>query len=168
MSVFKAYDVRGIWGQGIDVSLAYRLGRALPRYMKAKSFLIGHDARVHSPELYRSLAAGLIDEGVSVAGIGLASTPLLHYTQMDRKQEAAVMVTASHNPPEYHGFKVFDSSGGSMSYDKGLKDVEALVSGIAAPADDPAEELSRSRRPGQVREFCRAPRGEGSISPAAS
>jgi phosphomannomutase len=137
MSVFKTYDVRGVWGQGIDRGLGYRLGRALPRHMKAKSFLIGHDARVHSPELYRSLAAGLLDEGVRVTGIRLASTPLLHYTQMDRKEEAAVMVTASHNPPEYHGFKVFDSSGGSMSYDKGLKDVEALVSGITVPSTIP-------------------------------
>jgi len=137
MSVFKTYDVRGVWGQGIDLPLAYRLGRALPRYMKAKSFLIGYDARVHSAELYRALAAGLLDEGVSLAGIGLASTPYLHYTQIDRKQAAAVMVTASHNPPQYHGFKVFDSTGGSMSYDKGLKEVEAIVSSIAAPSAIP-------------------------------
>jgi phosphomannomutase len=137
MSVFKTYDVRGVWGQGVDLALGYRLGRALPRHMKAGNFLIGHDARVHSAELYLSLAAGLIDEGVSVTGIGLASTPLLHYTQMDRGQDAAVMVTASHNPPQYHGFKVFDSSGGSMSYDKGLKEVEALVAGISAPIPIP-------------------------------
>ena len=137
MSVFKTYDVRGVWGEGIDPALAYRLGRALPRHMKVKTSLIGHDARVHSPELYHALAAGLIDEGVSVTGIGLASTPLLHYTQIDRKDDAAVMVTASHNPPQYHGFKVFDSSGGSMRYDKGLKEVEALVEGITAPASIP-------------------------------
>jgi phosphomannomutase len=137
MSVFKTYDVRGVWGQGVDLALAYRLGRALPRHMKAKRFLIGYDARVHSAELYRALAAALIDEGVKVTGVGMVSTPLLHYTQMDRKEEAAVMVTASHNPPEYHGFKVFDSSGGSMSYDKGLKDVEAIVAGITAPSTIP-------------------------------
>lgn len=137
MSVFKTYDIRGIWGQGIDDAFAYRLGRALARYMKAKSFLIGYDARVHSAELYRAIAAGLMEEGVKVSGIGLASTPLLHYTQMDLKYPAAVMVTASHNPREYHGFKVFDAVGGSMSYDKGLKDVEALVAGIEAPATLP-------------------------------
>ena len=137
MSVFKTYDVRGVWGQGIDLALAYRLGRALPRHMKAATYLVGHDARVHSPELYRALAAGLMDEGASVTGIGLASTPLLHYTQIDRGSDAAVMVTASHNPPQYHGFKVFDASGGSISYDKGLKDVEALLAGISAPSSIP-------------------------------
>ena len=133
MSVFKTYDIRGVWGEGIDDALAYRLGRALVRHMKAKTFLVGYDARVHSPELYGALAAGLIDEGAKVTGAGRVSTPLLHYTQIDGKFEAAVMVTASHNPREYHGFKVFDSVGGSLSYDKGLKEVETLVAGINAP-----------------------------------
>ena len=51
MSVFKTYDIRGVWGQGVDLPLAYRLGRALPRHMKVKTFLIGHDARIHTAEL---------------------------------------------------------------------------------------------------------------------
>jgi phosphomannomutase len=137
MSVFKTYDIRGVWGQGIDTGLAFRVGRALARHLKAKAFIIGYDARVHSAELYKALAAGLLEERVKVTGIGLASTPLLHYTQMDRKIPAAVMVTASHNPPQYHGFKVFDASGGSISYDKGLSEIESLVQGIEAPADIP-------------------------------
>jgi phosphomannomutase len=141
MSVFKTYDIRGIWGQGIDDALAFRLGRALARYMKVPSFLIGYDARLHSAELYRALAAGLLAEGAKVTGTGLVSTPLLHYTQMDRRFPAAVMVTASHNPKEYHGFKVFDATGGSISYDKGLKDVESIVAGIPAPASIPPADL---------------------------
>ena len=142
MSVFKTYDVRGVWGEGIDLSFAYRLGRALPRHMKVRSFLVGYDARVHSAELYRALAAGLADEGATVTGTGLVSTPLLHYTQMDRKIPGAVMVTASHNPPQYHGFKVFDASGGSISYDKGLSGVEKLLDSIAAPASVPSRDFT--------------------------
>ena len=134
MSVFKTYDIRGIWGQGIDDVFAYRLGRALVQHLKAKTWLVGHDARLRSPELYTAIASGLIDEGAKVTGIGLSSTPLLHYTQMDQGLEAAIMVTASHNPKEYHGFKVFDATGGSLSYDKGLKEVEALMQGISAPS----------------------------------
>jgi phosphomannomutase len=137
MSVFKTYDIRGKWGEGIDTTLAFRLGRALVRHMKAKSFLIGYDARLHSEELYQALAAGLMAEGATVTGTGLVSTPLLHFTQMDRKFPAAVMVTASHNPKEYHGFKVFDATGGSISYDKGLAAVEGIVAGIPAPASIP-------------------------------
>ncbi len=142
MGVFKTYDIRGIWGAEIDESLGYRVGRALGRYLKVKSALIGHDARVHSPDLYQAAAAGLIDEGVKVTGIGLASTPLLHYTQMDRRFPAAVMVTASHNPREYHGFKAFDGNGGSISYDKGLSEVEKIVAGIPAPGPIPRREFS--------------------------
>ena len=133
MSVFKTYDIRGLWGSEVDENLAYRIGRGLARYLKAGSFLLGHDARLHSPQLYEAIAGGLMDEGAQVAGTGLASTPQLHYTQIDGKFPAAVMVTASHNPKEYHGFKVFDATGGSLSYDKGLRKVEALVAGIAAP-----------------------------------
>jgi phosphomannomutase len=134
MSVFKTYDIRGVWGTEVDDNLAYRIGRGLARYMKAGAFLLGYDARLHSPELSSALAAGLVDEGARVAGTGLASTPQLHYTQMDGTYPAAVMVTASHNPPQYHGFKVFDAKGGSLSYDKGLKEVEALIAGIPAPS----------------------------------
>jgi phosphomannomutase len=141
MSVFKTYDIRGVWGQGIDASFGYRVGRGLARWLKVKSVLLGYDARVHSAELYRACAAGFMDEGIEVSGIGLASTPLLHFTQMDRKVPAAVMVTASHNPPEYHGFKVFDASGGSISYDKGLSEVEKIVDGIPAPASVPAVDV---------------------------
>ncbi len=141
MGVFKTYDVRGVWGQGVDDALAYRLGRALPRHLHAAAFMIGYDARVHSAELYRALAAGLMDEGVTVTGVGLVSTPLLHFTQMDRKAPAAVMVTASHNPPEYHGFKVFDATGGSISYDKGLSDIETIVAKIPAPAVVPVRDF---------------------------
>jgi len=133
MSVFKTYDIRGLWGSEVDENLAYRIGRGLARYLRAGSFLLGHDARLHSPELYQAIAAGLMDEGAQVTGIGLASTPQLHYSQIDGKFPAAVMVTASHNPKEYHGFKVFDATGGSLSYDKGLRKVEALLSGIPAP-----------------------------------
>jgi phosphomannomutase len=134
MSVFKTYDIRGVWGDEVNESLAYRIGRGLERSMKAGSFLLGYDARLHSPELYAAVAAGLADEGAKVAGTGLASTPQLHYTQIDGKFPAAVMVTASHNPPQYHGFKVFDAKGGSLSYDKGLRRVEALIAGIPASA----------------------------------
>lgn len=133
MSVFKTYDVRGVYPSEIDESLAYRLGRALSLHMGAPRFLVGHDARTHSPALYRSLIAGLLDEGKQVTGIGLVSTPQLHYTQIHRGFEAGVMVTASHNPPQYHGFKVFDAKGGSISYDKGLKDVEPLTARMPAP-----------------------------------
>ena len=138
MGIFKTYDIRGIYGTEIDERLVYRIGRALARHLPARTWLIGHDAREHSPALYRAIAAGLIDEGRAVTGTGLASTPQLHFTQVHRGFEAGVMVTASHNPREYHGCKVFDAVGGSVSYEKGLDKVEAIVAGIASPDRVPA------------------------------
>ena len=130
MGVFKTYDIRGIYGKEIDEALAYKVGRAFARYLAKDSYMLGHDARLHSAELYRAVARGLSDEGCRVKGIGLASTPQLHFFQMREDYEGGVMVTASHNPPEYHGFKLFDGRGGSVSYAKGLSQIEALVAGM--------------------------------------
>jgi phosphomannomutase len=161
MSVFKTYDIRGIYGKEIDPALGYRIGRALARFMSGRAFLIGYDARTHSPDLYRAVAAGVLDEGKQASGIGLVSTPQLHYTQIDRKVEAGIMVTASHNPKEYHGYKVFDSLGGSMSYDKGLKGVEALIAGIPAPSAVPSRSFPESDSLDEyVRFVAAAARGE--------
>lgn len=137
MSVFKTYDIRGVWGEEVDETLAYRVGRALARHVKARTWLVGHDARLHSAELYRAVSAGLMKEGAKPTGTGLASTPQLHYTQIQKGFPAGIMVTASHNPPQYHGFKAFDSTGGSLSYEKGLKDVEAIVAALAAEGPAP-------------------------------
>ena len=98
MGIFKAYDVRGIYGQGIDTDLAYKLGRALSRYLGHKTTMIGYDAREHSRELYLALARGLVDEGNKVTGLGLVSTPQLHYFQITEGYEAGVMDTASPTP----------------------------------------------------------------------
>ncbi len=164
MSVFKTYDIRGIYGKELDESLGYRLGRALARYMKGGAFLLGHDARIHSPALYRAVAAGIIEEGRKASGIGLVSTPQLHYTQINRKVEAGIMVTASHNPKEYHGFKVFDSKGGSLSYDKGLKDVEVMVAKIPAPPTLPAKPFSESDSLEEYVEFVASAAGGKKLS----
>ena len=150
---FHAYDIRSVYGAGIDEPLAYRIGRALARHLDAERYLLGHDARTHSPALCGALARGLQAEGRRVAGAGLTTTPALHYLQLDAGYDAGVMATASHNPPEYHGFKVFDRSGGSVSYAKGLSRVEELLPGIegerplAAPAPTATPETTTPESP---------------------
>ncbi len=131
---FHAYDIRSVYGAGIDAPLAYRIGRALARRLDAGRYLLGYDARTHSAALCGALARGLQAEGRRVAGAGLTTTPALHYLQLDAGYGASVMATASHNPPEYHGFKVFDGSGGSVSYAKGLSRVEELLPAIEGEA----------------------------------
>lgn len=127
MNVFKAYDIRGIWNEEINEDFAYKLGRAFARYYEKENYIIGYDARQNSVKLYNAVVRGLVDEGIIVTGIGLCSTPTLHYLQVKGKFDAGIMVTASHNPPQYHGFKVFDDRGGSISYLKGLNKVEELM-----------------------------------------
>ncbi len=128
--IFKTYDIRGVYGKDIDTALAYKIGRAFARYIRKSSFMIGYDARNYSEELYQALSHGLVAEGKKVRGIGMVTTPQLHFYQMKEGYEAGVMVTASHNPPEYHGFKLYDDRGGSVSYEKGLKEIEGLVAGM--------------------------------------
>jgi phosphomannomutase len=130
MEVFKAYDIRGTYGEGIDTSFAYRVGRAFARFCKGFTMLIGFDARLHSPELYDALARGIVDEGKMVHGMGLTSTPCLHFMQIQGGFDGGIMVTASHNPPQYHGFKLFDRDGGSISLDKGLLEIKKLIPDI--------------------------------------
>lgn len=133
MSVFKTYDIRGIYGEGINKELAYKVGRAFAQYLGKESYLVGHDARLFSRELYEAAIGGLLAEGKKVTGLGLVSTPYLHYSQIMKGFDGGLMVTASHNPPQYHGFKLYDSSGGSVSYARGLDKIEAMVMAMEDP-----------------------------------
>jgi phosphomannomutase len=161
MSVFKTYDIRSVYGSELNEVFGYKLGRALARYMPAKTYLFGYDARLHSAQLSAAAAAGVMEEGKKAEGIGLVSTPQLHYTQIHRGIDAAIMATASHNPKEYHGFKVFDSQGGSLSYDKGLKNVEAILETLSAPERLPLKKFPESESLEEYTEFVAgAARGE--------
>ena len=130
---FKAYDIRGLYGAGIDDTLAFRVGRAFARFSGGVDLLGGYDARTHSGELLRAFAAGATSAGSRLYDAGCLSTPALHYLQMQRGYGAAVMATASHNPPQYHGFKLYDGSGASVSYAKGLAEIEAAVAADREP-----------------------------------
>ncbi|NOY08213.1 MAG: phosphomannomutase/phosphoglucomutase [Spirochaetes bacterium] len=135
MGIFKTYDIRGIYGSEIDTDTAYKIGRAFARFLNSPSYMAGYDARLHSKEMYDAVIEGLLDEGRDVTGIGLCSTPLLHFSQIKGGFGGGIMVTASHNPPEYHGFKLYDGIGGSVSYTKGLKEIEEIAaSGFGKPA----------------------------------
>ena len=127
MGVFKTYDIRGVWDVDIDADLAYAIGRAAGSVFDAQTYMVGFDARAHSPEVYEAVVRGLVEEGREVTGIGLASTPMLHFLQIDGGFQAGIMVTASHNPKEYHGMKFFDALGGSISYEKGLDRIRKRV-----------------------------------------
>jgi len=119
--VVKSYDIRGVYPGQLDERFAYLLGRALPRVLAVKQAVLGYDARLSSPALYAALAAGLAAEGVRVEGLGQCPTELVYYAAgADHGYDLGVVVTASHNPPEYNGFKVVKGGGEPVTADTGL------------------------------------------------
>ena len=107
--IFRAYDIRGIVGTNIDKDVAYALGAAIGSEAKDNnqdSVIIGRDGRHSSQELAESLANGLQSSGVNVIDIGMVPTPVLYYATKTLQSQSGVMVTGSHNPPEYNGFKI--------------------------------------------------------------
>jgi phosphomannomutase/phosphoglucomutase len=108
-TIFKAYDIRGIIGSTLDASVAGRVGRAFGRAVLAKgerTVVIGRDGRLSGPDLAAALAAGLQAAGVDVIDLGVVATPMLYFGTHVLGASSGVMVTGSHNPPDYNGFKM--------------------------------------------------------------
>jgi len=107
--IFREYDIRGIAGQELSVDLARRLGLAYGASLPAngqKSVIVGRDARVSGPGLQTALTQGLISAGCNVLDIGMVPTPLAYFGVYHCKAAGCIMITGSHNPPEYNGFKM--------------------------------------------------------------
>ncbi len=106
MSVFKAYDIRGLAGSQLDAEFARRLGSALVTHVDAKSIAVARDIRESGPELHEAFLQGITDAGADVIDLGITTTGVLYRATVDLSVDAAVAITASHNPPEYNGFKI--------------------------------------------------------------
>ena len=106
MSIYKDCDIRGIYGRDFDEKDAYLIGRAVGTILTGKSVLVCGDVRVSTDLLKENLIKGLLNSGADVTDIGVEPTPVFYYSIRTLKTEGGIMVTASHNPPEYNGFKV--------------------------------------------------------------
>lgn len=114
--IFRGYDIRGIYNEDLFESTAYTIGKAYGTYLKTKfngnKVIIGEDNRVSSPVLARALIEGVLSTGVDVMYLGVVTSPMLYYANEIYDIRAGIMVTASHNPKEYNGFKIaFDEKG---------------------------------------------------------
>jgi phosphomannomutase/phosphoglucomutase len=108
-TIFKAYDIRGIIGVTLNAGVARQIGQAFGSAMRAKGesvAVIGRDGRLSGPELSAALASGLQAAGVDVIDIGVVATPLLYFATHVLNAQSGIMVTGSHNPPDYNGFKM--------------------------------------------------------------
>lgn len=108
VSIFKAYDIRGIYPSELNNKMAYNIGRSIVKFLKADKIIIGYDGRASSLSLFNHLSQGIIDQNADVINIGLVSTPLLYFAS---QKAPAIMITASHLPKEYNGFKLCQKGG---------------------------------------------------------
>ncbi len=104
--IFKAYDIRGIYGKDCDEKTFYLIGQEMVKALGVKKMAVGRDARESSPVLYNALMQGILDMGVDVVALGVITTPMLYFSSHFLKDvDGAMSVTASHNPGEWNGVK---------------------------------------------------------------
>lgn len=127
ISSFKAYDIRGKVPGELNTDLAYKVGRSFAKYLSAKSVVIGRDVRKSSPELSEAISNGLNDAGCDVLDLGLCGTEMIYFGTPFLNADGGIMITASHNPPEYNGLKFVKKGSVPMGYDSGLKEIEKMI-----------------------------------------
>jgi phosphomannomutase len=124
-SIFKAYDIRGVYPDELDEDAAYLIGRAFVCFLGCKEVVVGQDMRKSSPSLFASLTKGMTDQGADVIDIGHCDTPFFYFCTA--KYETGIMVTASHNPAKYNGFKFCRDGTIPIGGDSGMEDIKRLA-----------------------------------------
>ena len=132
-SIFKAYDIRGTYPDQINAEVAYKIGYALAAYLNPHSIAVGRDMRLSSDELFDNLSRGILDYGVDVVDLGLISTDGLYFAVGRYEYDGGVMITASHNPKQYNGFKICRKQAMPLSGKEGLDQMlKAITNGDEA------------------------------------
>ena len=124
-SIFKSYDIRGIYGQNLFDDTAEAVAKALVQFLKPTTIILGRDGRVSGPALHAAMIKGFTQLGVNVIDIGMISTDMYYYACAEKKLPG-VMITASHNPKEYNGFKMVKQIPYLPSGDDGIQDIKNL------------------------------------------
>ena len=136
-NIFRVYDIRGIYPTEIDREVARQIGAGFASMMKAEGqtqIIVGHDNRKSYADLYDGLSEGILSTGMNIIDIGFCVTPMTYFARELLGIKPSIMITASHNPKEYNGFKVYDETGCQLTPDK----IERLINII----DDLPDELN--------------------------
>lgn len=145
LSCFKAYDIRGRVPTDLDPELARRIGRAYAEVVEPGTVVVGHDARLESPELARALIDGLTQGGADVIDIGLCATEEVYFQTAHREKDGVgggIMITASHNPKGHNGMKLVRKGARPISGDSGLADIRDRV----AQPEPPVKRVGKAMR----------------------
>ena len=133
-SIFKAYDVRGIYPGELDETIAYQIGRAFVSYLQARRIAVGRDMRVSSHSLAQAFIDGARAQGAHVVDYGLIGTDMLYYAVARDDHDGGAEITASHNPKQYNGAKLVARQALPLSGDAGISDIRDMIIGDAIPA----------------------------------
>lgn len=130
--IFRAYDIRGIYPFEINENVAEIIGKSLVRFLRKKSpnrklkLVIGRDNRASSPFLFSALKRGILEQGQDVIDIGLVPTPMFYFAVWNFGFDGGIMLTASHNPPKYNGFKIVEKEAKMLGENTGLKGIKEI------------------------------------------
>ena len=129
--IFREYDIRGVYEKEFDLDFCKELGKAFTRYLRKEGLkplvTIGHDARLSSPDISKALIKGINEEGGDVLFLGLVTTPISYFSMFETEATGGIMVTGSHNPPDYNGFKI--SKGKTTIFGEQIQDLKRIVEG---------------------------------------
>lgn len=125
--IFKAYDIRGVYPNQINEEAAYKIGYVFSQIIGRGTAVVGRDMRVSSLALFQHLTTGLNDGGMDVIDVGLVTSPVIPFSTAHYRYDAGIMITASHNPKEYNGFKLSRKDAYPISYETGIADIEKRV-----------------------------------------
>lgn len=128
-AVFKAYDIRGLYGDEIDESGMERVGSAFVAVTQARTVAVGHDCRLSSPAIAEAFCSGAIAAGADVCELGSAATEMVYFAVADGNFDAGAAITASHNPPAYTGAKLVRAGAVPLSGETGIAEVGRVALG---------------------------------------
>jgi phosphomannomutase len=132
-SIFKAYDVRGLYPGQINEDVTYQIGRAFVAYLRARRLAVSRDMRLSSPTLAAAFIKGALRQGADVADFGMMSTDMLYYAVAHDGFDGGAQITASHNPKAYNGVKLVRRDAVPLSSDAGISDIRDMVSQDTIP-----------------------------------
>ena len=125
--IFKAYDIRGIYPDQLNEEVAYWIGRAFVDYTKAKKISIGYDMRESSEKLQEAFIKGATEQGADMIKIGMSSTPMAYFSSWNLDVDAAVIITASHNPAQWNGMKFCFKNAIPIGEGSGMEEIRDLA-----------------------------------------
>jgi len=152
-TIFKAYDVRGIYPTELEEATFHQVGRAFVAYLKARRIGVGRDMRVSSPSLAAAFIAGAREQGADVIDYGMIATDMIYYAVGTDDLDGGAQITASHNPKQYNGAKMVGRGNVPLSGDAGISDIRNMIAAgrIPAPAETQGALSQRSVLDGYVK-----------------